>query len=105
MAFVSMLSTSSQKCGDRHRFALLADDAMQPMDFPDAPVTEPKHEFQPAFSLFNHGPKIHEYLRELSEVMEAYDSFTVGEAALTTPEQAVQYVRQDRERKELQSMS
>ena len=73
------------------------------MDFPDAPVTEPNQEYQPAFSQFNHGPQIHEYLRELNDVMEEYGAFTVGEAALTSPEQAATYVRQDRGRKELQS--
>lgn len=31
-----------------------------------------------------------------------YDAFTVGEAALTTPEQAIGYVRQDRKDKQLQ---
>jgi hypothetical protein len=75
----------------------------QPEDFPDAPITDPKSEYQPAFSQFNHGPRIHEYLQDLHEVMQEYDAFTVGEAALTSPEQAVSYVRQDRERKELQS--
>lgn len=34
-----------------------------------------------------------------------YDAFTVGEAALTSPEQAVAYVSQDRQDKEMQSMS
>jgi oligo-1,6-glucosidase len=37
----------------------------KPMDFPDAPIVDPKQTYQPAFSLFNHGPRIHEYLQEL----------------------------------------
>lgn len=37
----------------------------KPMDFPDAPIQDPSSEYQPAFSLFNHGPKIHEILQEL----------------------------------------
>lgn len=97
----------------------------KPMDFPDAPIQDPSQTYQPAFSLFNHGPKIHEILQELqrdvlsseswslNNQLEAvadvkldpseYDAFTVGEAAFTTPEQAVTYVRQDREDKEMQS--
>ncbi|KAK9893406.1 glycoside hydrolase family 13 protein [Cystobasidium minutum MCA 4210] len=75
----------------------------KPMDFPDAPIQDPSSEYQPAFSLFNHGPKIHEILQELQrDVLSKYDAFTVGEAAFTSPEQAVSYVRQDREDKEMQ---
>jgi oligo-1,6-glucosidase len=37
----------------------------KPMEFPDAPIQDPSQPYQPAFSLFNHGPKIHEILQEL----------------------------------------
>lgn len=43
----------------------------------------------------NH-PKAHRYLRELrDDVISEYDCFTVGEAVLTSPEEALEYVDED----------
>jgi glycosidase len=46
---------------------------------PDAPVTEPGEETQFAVCHYANGPRIHEYLQEIREVMAEYDSMTVGE--------------------------
>lgn len=34
------------------------------LDFPDAPITEPGDEWQPAFQYYFNGPRIHEFLQE-----------------------------------------
>lgn len=46
---------------------------------PDAPVTEPDEETQFAVCHYANGPRIHEYLQEMRDVMKDYDSMTVGE--------------------------
>lgn len=72
-------------------------------DFPDAEIVDKNSKYQNAFHLFNHGPRVHEFLAELyADVLSKYDAFTVGESAGTSPEQAIDYVRQSREKKELQ---
>lgn len=38
------------------------------------------------------GPHVHEYLREYREVMDQYDCFTVGEAPMMTPGNALKYI-------------
>lgn len=38
------------------------------------------------------GPHIHEYLREYRDVTDDYDCFTVGEAPMMTPENALKYI-------------
>lgn len=46
---------------------------------------------------FMNGPRIHEYLREMNEqVLSKYDVMTVGETPGVTPEQAMEYVNDDR---------
>ena len=45
---------------------------------------------------YNHGPHIHEYLREFKEdVLEDYDYFTLAEAPLVWPKQALKYTHKD----------
>ncbi|CAO1619794.1 unnamed protein product [Sympodiomycopsis kandeliae] len=51
----------------------------KPMDFPDAPVTDPTSSHQPAFDLFCDGPNLEQYLREMGAVFAKYDCYTVGE--------------------------
>ncbi|KAG4257557.1 hypothetical protein FPRO03_13863 [Fusarium proliferatum] len=46
---------------------------------PDAPVVEPNEETQTAVCHYANGPRIHEYLREMKQVMAPYDIMTVGE--------------------------
>ena len=42
---------------------------------------------------YNHGPRVHDYLREFKEeVLDNYDYFTVAEAPLVTPKQALTYI-------------
>ncbi|MCR5826655.1 MAG: alpha-glucosidase [Oscillospiraceae bacterium] len=45
---------------------------------------------------YNDGPRIHEYLREFREVLDKYDTFTVGEAPLLSPRRALDYVDERR---------
>ena len=52
---------------------------------------------------YNHGPHIHEYLAEFkSEVLDDYDCFTLAEAPLVWPEQALKYI--DEEKGQIDSM-
>lgn len=45
---------------------------------------------------YNHGPHIHEYLAEFKrDVLDHYDCFTIAEAPLVTPKQALTYIRED----------
>ncbi|KAF4186752.1 hypothetical protein CNMCM8927_005029 [Aspergillus lentulus] len=61
--------------------------------YPDAPIVNPKSDTQVAFSLFCNGPRIHEYLREMNEVLAKYDAMTVGELPEThTLEGVLRYV-------------
>ncbi|CAG7561901.1 unnamed protein product [Fusarium equiseti] len=48
-------------------------------DFPDAPITDPKAKYQPAGLLYCNGPRMHEFLSEMSEILERYGAITVGE--------------------------
>ncbi len=42
---------------------------------------------------YNHGPRIHEYLREFKkDVLDNYDCFTLAEAPLVWPRQALKYI-------------
>ncbi len=45
---------------------------------------------------YNHGPHVHEYLREFKEdVLDHYDCFTVAEAPLVSPEMALNYIDEE----------
>ncbi|CAI6085070.1 unnamed protein product [Clonostachys chloroleuca] len=46
---------------------------------PDAPVTVPGEVFQPAHACYANGPRLHEFLRGLREILDQYDAFAVGE--------------------------
>ncbi len=48
------------------------------------------------------GPNIHKYLKEYREVTDQYDCFTVGEAPMMTPKNALKYI--DESNKELDLM-
>ncbi|PWK16315.1 glycoside hydrolase family 13 protein [Tumebacillus permanentifrigoris] len=63
---------------------------------PDAPNPEGR-KYASGGDYFMNGPKIHEYLREMNEqVLSKYDIMTVGETPGVTPEQAIDYVNDDR---------
>lgn len=51
----------------------------KPSDFPDAPVADPNLEWQPAEEFFCNGPRIHEYIREIGQILAKYDAMAVGE--------------------------
>lgn len=51
----------------------------KPMDFPDAPISDPGAETQPAGDLFCNGPMMHTYLKQMGKILEKYDAMTVGE--------------------------
>ena len=62
-------------------------------EYANAPILDPKSDTQPAFSLFTNGPRIHEYLGEMNEVLSKYDAMTVGELPNThTLEGVLRYV-------------
>ena len=45
---------------------------------------------------YNHGPRVHQYLAEFKqEVLDHYDCFTVAEAPLVWPRQALRYIREE----------
>ncbi|EPQ51633.1 glycoside hydrolase family 13 protein [Gloeophyllum trabeum ATCC 11539] len=51
---------------------------------PDAPVTDPKEEYQSASIFFANGPRVHEYIREMNgRVLSRHDLITVGETPFT----------------------
>ena len=45
---------------------------------------------------YNHGPNIHKYLKEFREVLDEYDCFTIGEAPMITPKQALSYIHPEK---------
>ncbi|KAM5341219.1 hypothetical protein ACJ41O_015328 [Fusarium nematophilum] len=48
-------------------------------DFPDAPITDPKAVYQPAGLLYCNGPRMHEFLSEMNDILVRYGAITVGE--------------------------
>jgi oligo-1,6-glucosidase len=55
---------------------------------PDAPVVQPGF-LQPAFEMVKHGPRFMEFMREMRrEVLDHYESVTVGEAPCATVQEA-----------------
>lgn len=50
---------------------------------PDAPVVDPGAETQLAYMHYCNGPRMHQYLSEMHQVLEPYDTMTVGECAFT----------------------
>ncbi|KAG0645308.1 Alpha-glucosidase [Hyphodiscus hymeniophilus] len=52
----------------------------KPPGLPDAPISDPGVFEQPASMLFCNGPRMHEFLREMNQlVLNKYDTMTVGE--------------------------
>ncbi|KAF2112398.1 alpha-glucosidase [Lophiotrema nucula] len=49
----------------------------------DAPVTDPRSEWQFAGLQYCNGPRMHEFLSEMNQVLEKYDAMTVGECPHT----------------------
>ncbi|PLB47373.1 maltase malt [Aspergillus steynii IBT 23096] len=64
-------------------------------DFPDAPITDPNSDIQPAIQMWCNGPRIHEFVREMhGDVLQPYgDVVTIGELANTPdPRDVLRYV-------------
>ncbi|KAH7126460.1 family 13 glycoside hydrolase [Dactylonectria estremocensis] len=59
----------------------------KPIDFPDAPIIDPKAAFQPAGLLYCNGPRMHEFLDEMNAILTKYGAITVGELP-NTPDMA-----------------
>lgn len=55
----------------------------KPVDFPDAPIIDPKAPFQPAGLLYCNGPRMHEFLGEMNALLAKYGAITVGELPCT----------------------
>ncbi|KAK9242449.1 glycoside hydrolase superfamily [Lipomyces tetrasporus] len=51
---------------------------------PDAPLTNSQTPWQDASALYCNGPRMHEYLREMNEVLEKHGAMTVGELPNTS---------------------
>lgn len=56
---------------------------------PDAPITQPDHEWQFAAYQYSNGPRMHEFLSEMNAVLSKYDAMTVGECPHTHTQEGV----------------
>ncbi|KAK3182214.1 hypothetical protein K4F52_006583 [Lecanicillium sp. MT-2017a] len=55
----------------------------KPLDYPDAPVVDPKAPYQPAGLVYCNGPRMHEFLGEMNAILAKYGAITVGELPCT----------------------
>jgi len=54
-------------------------------DLPNAPVTNPKEEYQNGSMYFSNGPRLHEFLQEMRrEVLDKFDTIAIGEMPFVT---------------------
>lgn len=51
----------------------------QQTDFPDAPISNPDSIWQNDAKYYACGPRLHEYLQRIGQVLKEYDAFSVGE--------------------------
>lgn len=59
-------------------------------DFPNAKVVYPEFPYQPAEKFFANGPRLHEFLHEMrAEVLDKYDTITVGEIPYVNDEDEI----------------
>lgn len=56
---------------------------------PDALVTAPNQQFQPAAAHYANGPRLHEFFRGLRTTLDRYDAFAIGEMPCVREESAV----------------
>ncbi|KAF3765303.1 family 13 glycoside hydrolase [Cryphonectria parasitica EP155] len=65
----------------------------KPPDLADAPVLDPSVLYQAASTLYCNGPRMHEFLDEMSEILRRYGAITVGELPCTPEtERVLRYV-------------
>ncbi|KAH8178827.1 alpha amylase, catalytic domain-containing protein [Sarocladium implicatum] len=55
----------------------------KPPGLPDAPIVDPAAEYQPAGMVYCNGPRMHEFLGEMNDILTKYDAITVGELPCT----------------------
>ena len=68
-------------------------------DLPDAPIEDPAAELQHAGLTFCNGPRMGEFLDEMSAVLSKYDTLTVGECPFTPDRnQVIEYVAERKKR-------
>ncbi|KAI5274723.1 glycoside hydrolase [Aureobasidium subglaciale] len=65
--------------------------------FPDADVIAPDHKYQPGYKFYCNGPRLHEWLKNMrAEVLDKYDTITVGEMPFVRDESEIlKIVRED----------
>jgi oligo-1,6-glucosidase len=65
--------------------------------FPNADVIAPDHKYQPGFKYYCNGPRLHEWLKNMrAEVLDKYDTITVGEMPFVRDESEIlKIVRED----------
>jgi oligo-1,6-glucosidase len=67
--------------------------------FPDAEVVAPDHKYQPGFKYYCNGPRMHEWLKNMrAEVLDHYDTITVGEMPFVRDEQEVLKIVREHEK-------
>ena len=57
--------------------------------FPDAPITDPKADWQEAGLVYCNGPRMNEFLSEMDTILRRYDAMTVGECPFTPDQNTV----------------
>jgi glycosidase len=66
-------------------------------DLPDAPVTKPNSQWQPGYDFYAAGPRLHEYLKGIGDVLREYDAISVGEMpCVKNPKEVIKSVKFDR---------
>ena len=64
---------------------------------PDAPITRKDQVYQPGDKYFACGPRLHEYLLELGNILKQYNAFSIGEMpSVQDPKEILNAVAWDR---------
>lgn len=64
---------------------------------PDAPITDPTTQWQPGDMYYAAGPRLHEYLQDLGQILKEYNAFSVGEMPFVRDcNEVLKSVRHDR---------
>jgi glycosidase len=59
-------------------------------EFPDVAIVDPTHTYEHGYKHFVNGPRLHEYLREINDmVLSQYDTMTVGEMPYIDDEEEI----------------
>lgn len=61
--------------------------------FDNVPIVNPNCQWQPCISMYQNGPRIHEFHKEMyQKTFSKYDAFTVGEIGSASVEESLKYV-------------